>query len=121
MCMDIRSNTLKPLKDFDPRPEEYHGTALQQLEKFLKNVYCKGLGISMLLDKDVQVWKHTSDVSGVCADPDAAAVMPSRTELHKQVVSFQKSLQLTAQQVRELEMNTRDQSLSYDTLLGVIN
>ena len=53
--MDVRSNTLKPLKDFDPRPEKYHGTALQQLEKFLKNVHGKGLGISMLLDKDVQV------------------------------------------------------------------
>ena len=29
-------HTLKPLKDFDSRPEEYHGTAPQQLEKFLK-------------------------------------------------------------------------------------
>ena len=49
----------------------------------------KGIGISLLLDKDVQVWKDTSDVSGVYADPDAAAVvMPLRTELLKRVASF---------------------------------
>ena len=51
----------------------------------------------------MQVWKDTSDVSGVCADPDAAdAVIPSQTELLKRVASYKKSLQLTAQQIREL-------------------
>ena len=107
-------HTLKPLKDFDPRPVEYQGTAPQQLEKFLKNVLGKGLGISLLLDKDVQVWKDTSDESNTCADPDAAAgaVMPSQTELVKRVALFKKSLQLTTQQIRELEMNTKDQTKS---------
>ena len=38
--------------------------------------------------------------------------MPSQTELVKQVALFKKSLQLTAQQIRELEINTRDQTKS---------
>ena len=57
-------HTLKPLKDFDPRPAEYQGRAPQQLEKFkFKKVQGKGLGISLLLDKDVQIWKATCDKS----------------------------------------------------------
>ena len=89
---------LKPLKNFDPRPAEYQGTAPQQLEKFLKEVQGKGLGISLLLDKDAQVWKATSDKSDEqSAFPDNAAVMPTRVELVKRVAEFKKTLELTAQ------------------------
>ena len=106
---------LKPLKDFDPRPVEYQGTAPQQLEEFLKKVQGKGLGISLLIDKDVQVWKATSDKSdkqSTNANPEDTAVMPSRAELVKRVAAFKKTLKLTAQQIRELEMNTKDQAKS---------
>lgn len=108
-------HTLKPLKDFDPRPVEYQGTAPQLLEEFLKKVQGKGLGISLLLDKDMQVCKDSCDKRdkhSACAYPNVPAVMPSPSELVERVELFKKSLQLTAQQIRELEMNTRDQTKS---------
>ena len=108
-------HTLKALKDFDPRPAEYQGTAPELLESLLKKVQGKGLGISLLFDKDVQVWKDSNDESatqGVSANPDAHSVIPSRNELVERVSLFKKTLQLTSQQIRELEMNTKDQSKS---------
>lgn len=105
-------HTLKPLKDFDPRLAEYHGTAPRLLKELLKKVQGKGLGVSVLFDEDVRVWKVTTDEQGTHADPDVAAVMPTRSELIERVASFKKTLQLTAQQIRELERNTRDQSKS---------
>ena len=54
----------KPLKDFDRRPVEYQGTTPQQLLKFVFFlIQGKKVGISLLLDKDVQVWKDISDKS----------------------------------------------------------
>ena len=48
-------HTLQSLSTFDPRPSEYHGTAPQLLNDFLKKVKGKGLGISVLLDEDASV------------------------------------------------------------------
>lgn len=106
-------HTLKPLKDFDPRPAEYRGTAPQLLKELLKKVQGEGLGVSVLFDEDVRVWKVTTDEQSTHVDPDVAAIMPTRSELIEGLVtSFKKTLQLTAQQIRELERNTRDQSKS---------
>ena len=38
--------------------------------------------------------------------------MPSRPEQVEQVKAFKKTLELTAQQISELEMNTKDQAMS---------
>ena len=38
--------------------------------------------------------------------------MPSRPEQVEQAKAFKKTLELTAQQIRELEMNTKDQAMS---------
>ena len=64
---------LKPLKDFDLRPAEYQGTAPQQLQKFLKKVQGKGLGIFLLLDKDVKYGRPPVTID----KQSDAAVMPS--------------------------------------------
>ena len=44
----------KSIKDFDPRPVEHRGKAPQLMQDFLKSVKGKGLGVSVLLDKDLQ-------------------------------------------------------------------
>ena len=78
----------------------------------MKSVQGKGLGVSLLLDINVRVWKDISDDSDTHADAVAGAVVPSQSELVKRVALFKKSLQLTSQQIRELEVNTKDQSKS---------
>ena len=53
----LKKYTWVPIKDFDPRPIEYWGSAPKQTETFLKAVKGKGLGVSMLLDDDAKVKK----------------------------------------------------------------
>lgn len=63
----------------------------------------------------MQVWKANSDKSdeqSTSVDHDDVAVMPSRAELVTRVAAFKKALELTPQQVRELEINTKDQAKS---------
>lgn len=99
-------HTLQPLSDFDPRPTEYHGTAPQLLKEFLLKVKGKGLGVSLIHDKEVRVWRE-ADIQGPSAT--AHAEIPSKTELAERVSSFKKSLSLTSEQIRELERNTKEQ------------
>ena len=42
----------KSIKDLDPRPVEHRGTAPQLMQDFLESVKGKGLGVSVLFDKD---------------------------------------------------------------------
>ena len=83
-------HALQSLKDFDPRPAEYRGPAPQLLEGFLKKVQDKGLGVSLLLDKNVRVWEEASGMSNECSahvNPDFTAVLPSQCELIERVES----------------------------------
>ena len=43
------------LKDFDPRPQQYRGNAVQQLPALLASVRGKGLCVSLLFDEDACV------------------------------------------------------------------
>ena len=94
-------HTLQSLSDFDPRPFEHRGTVPLLLKEFVTKVKGKGLGISVLFDKDVQVW----------TDPDQSDTVevPSKSELIEKVSSFKQTLRLTSQQIRELERQTKDQ------------
>lgn len=49
----------KMIKDYDPRPTEYRGSAPEKLKEFVKAVNGKGLGVSVLFDKDCQ-YKSTN-------------------------------------------------------------
>lgn len=44
----------KMIKDYDPRPIEYRGSAPEKLKEFVKAVKGKGLGVSVLFDKACQ-------------------------------------------------------------------
>lgn len=56
-------HTLQSLSTYDPRPSEYHGTAPQLMNDFMKKVKGKCLGISVLFDKDATVWHDYDSVS----------------------------------------------------------
>lgn len=97
----------KSIKDFDPRPIEHRGTAPQLMQDFLKSVKGKGLGVSILLDKDL---RFTSSETSP-ATPEQPSVESKDTIVEK-VASFKQSLFVTPDKIREIERNTRDQALS---------
>ena len=107
-------HTLQSLATFDPRPSEYHGTAPEQMNDFLKKVKGKGLGVSVLLDKDARVWRDSNvfDEESSVPVPATDAHIPSQTELTERVAAFKQALELSPEQIRELERNTREQHLS---------
>lgn len=92
--------SMKIMKEFDPRPAEYRNTANDLLKEFLGKVKGKGLGVSLLLDHDLQ-----ANFSGGPLQPK----LPSKAELHYRVQEFKKSLELPPEKTREIEQNTRDQ------------
>ena len=102
-------HTLQSLSAYDPRPSEYHGTAPQLMNVFLKKVKGKGLGVSVLLDKDARVWNDSDVPDRECTIPVASVHFPSQKALMERVTSFKKTLELSPQQIRELEHNTREQ------------
>ena len=106
-------HTLQPLATFDPWPPEYHGTAPEQMKDFLKKVKGKGIGVSVLLDTDVRVWEGSCEGHLVAVPvPATEPHIPSRKELMERVTAFKQALELSPQQIRELEQSTRDQHLS---------
>ena len=104
-----QKHTLSSITDFDPRPQRYRGTAPALLEEFLEKVKGKGLGVSVLKDQDTQVWKDDENEGAMTPHP---YMLPSKTELIERVGFFKKSLVLPLEKIREIERNTRDQSLS---------
>ena len=49
-----RRHHWKFINNLDPRPVEHRGTAPQLMQDFLKSVKGKGLGVSVLFDKDLR-------------------------------------------------------------------
>ena len=104
-----QKHTLSPITDFDPRSEQYRGTAPTLLQEFLEKVKGEGLGVSLLKDVDTRIWQE--DETGSTMIPHSYNY-PSRTELVERVRVFKETLVLTPDKIREIERSTRDQSRS---------
>ena len=102
-----RRHHWKSIKDLDPRPVEHRGTAPQLMQDFLKSVKGKGLGVSVLCDKDLRV--TLSETSA--ATPEQPSTESKQTIVEK-VASFKQSLHVTPDEILEIERSTRDQALS---------
>lgn len=102
-----RKRNLKPLETFDPRPSEFKGTAGANLPTLLDKVRGKGLAISLLLDPKTRCWSGDTST----AQP-MQLQLPCIEDLRESVAELKKSLQLPAEKCREIELKTRDQSLS---------
>ena len=63
----------------------------------------QGLGVSLLFDEKCCCWSSS-------AETPASPVLPSKNELQERVREFKKSLQVTPQQVRDIEQSTHYQS-----------
>ena len=75
------------------------------LETFLNKVKGRGLGVSSLLDSECTCWSTSSDIS-------LPPVLPSKSQLQFSVEELKNSLQISEQQMGEIEQSTRDQSHS---------
>lgn len=91
---------IQSLEEFDPRPECYRGSASSRLPQLLNQLKGEQLCISLLLDPQYQVGQSTVPSSHNIADTP---------QLQETVAAFKKSLELTCDEAREIERNTRDQ------------
>ena len=106
-----RKHQWRPINDFDPRPVEHRGSAPRLMDNFLRAVKGKGLGVSVLLDKELRFIPDSSEASSNCSTPEYSTVETSE-EIAKKVEEFKQSLKLTPDKIREIESNTREQALS---------
>ena len=109
-----RKHTLKLVSNFDPRPAEHRGTAPALLENFLATVKGRGLGVSVLLDKDTSVWKDEEEsIQNVAVSLSEKSRLPSRSELSERVVAFKESLRLSPEKIRQMEQQTTSVKVSH--------
>ena len=100
-----RKVELLPLEEFDPRPRKYRGSAPARLTEFLGKVRGKGLGVSLLFDPSTQYWSATEQPPSESPSPS----LPCRPDLQFTIQEFKKSLQISQEEVRKIERNTREQ------------
>lgn len=106
-----RKHSLRPLSDFDPRPEELRGNSKDQLKSYMDKVRGQGIGVSLLLDERTRHWSSANDTNTNGESPLTPA-LPTKEELKDRVREFKKSLMLPSNKLREVEQSTRDQSES---------
>ncbi len=95
----------KPIREFDPRPNEYRGTAASNMESFLEDVKGKGICVSILFDTDLRNLNQSPVVSDNLSSP-------SRQELVANVEAFKETLRESAARIRHIEQNTTTQHQS---------
>ena len=67
----------------------------------------KGLGVSVLFDESLRIWQDNEE------SPEPVTFsLPPKSELLDRVNKFRSSLNLTAEQIREIEKHTIDQDQS---------
>ena len=100
----VRKHVMNPIHDFDPRPPETRGTLSARLPDFLKKVKGKALGISIIADPSTQIWSGDTTVTTLD--------LPAKHQLEQGVTAFIQSLHVSAEKIREIERNTKDQHQS---------
>lgn len=95
------------LEEFDPRPEEYRGTAQSGLKRFLQATKGMGLCVSLLFDESTRVWKPAS-ATNAAPTPLDYNVLPKQV-IRTEVNSFKESLAVTEAEICRIEKETREQ------------
>lgn len=86
-------------EDFDPRPVDCRGNATSLLPALLDSVCGESLGVSLLFDP--QCCHQTIPVT--------RPGVPDTSSLKETVSAFKESLKVSADKLREIEWNTREQ------------
>ena len=90
------------LEDFDPRPAKYRGKAESLVPGLLKKIKNDHLGVSVLLDPD-----YTEEV----VQPSSYS-LPDIDALKDTIKAFKETLNITCDEARKIETETREQRLS---------
>ena len=100
-----------PLESFDPRPEEYRGTASASLENFLVATKGRGLCMSLLFDKSTRLWKQprTAASTNLTAPAPLEYNIVSKQIIEAEVELFKKTLAVTELDICRIEKETREQ------------
>ena len=94
------------LEQFDPRPEEYRGTAQSGLKRFLQATKGMGLCLSLLFDESTRVWKTSSTTDDDMPTPLEYNILPKQV-VQSEVNSFVESLPVTEADICRIERETR--------------
>ena len=103
-----KTRKLALLNDFDPQPVQYRGTAKSNLPTLLEKISDNHLCISLLLDERFQTRNGPEPTD---------LQLPDKDSLRATVEAFKATLSISAEIIREVECNTRQQhtsSLWYD-------
>ena len=93
------------LNDYDPRPSQFKGAACGELPELLKKIKGNNLGVSLLLDSEyIESQSTLLQPSGYD--------LPTDGELRRTIDYFKQSLEVTQDQARQIERDTRDQRMS---------
>lgn len=97
---------IKALEDFDPRPLEFRGTVASRLPDLLDALRGEQLCISLIFDpqyccKTLETPQHPTSYN-----------IPDTTSLKETITAFKRSLEVTSDEARDIERNTREQRLS---------
>ncbi len=95
----------KPLEEFDPRPPELRGLAASRLLPLLDTIRGEQLSISLLFNP---ICAHTSTEP---QHPQSQNI-PSATGLKATITAFKKDMELSPEQARKIERDTREQRMS---------
>ena len=95
------------LEGFDPRPEEFKGSAVAGLPDLLDKLKGEQLCISLLLDPSYQ----QTSTDTIPPQPSSQRI-PDIDALKRTVQAFIESLQISEEKCREIERNTRKQNMS---------
>ena len=94
---------IKPIEDFDPRPEQYKGTAASRLPALLDSVRGQELCVSLLFDEKCQHWGVNQDVAAAAS----SVHIPKISELRD--TNLRELLCISDDKAREIERDTREQ------------
>ena len=89
--------SMQCLEEYDPRPEELRNSSAERLPQLLSDIRGEGLCVSLLLN------------SSFCAQNSEKL---TKSELLQKVESFKRTLAVTEEDVRKIELSTRAQSQS---------
>ena len=103
----IRKRTPKLLEDFDPRPVKYRGTANDRLPGLLDELRGQDLCVSLLLDPRYRHWNAGEPSS--TSDSSEPPQLPDTSHLKATIAAFMDNLKVSAEKVREVERNTKEQ------------
>jgi hypothetical protein len=101
----IIKKKIKPIEDYDPRPEQYKGTAASRLPALLDSVRGQELCVSLLFDEKCQHWGTNQDVAAAAS----SVHIPKIYELRDTITEFKRTLCISDDKAREIERDTREQ------------